>query len=193
MYLYGRDVDLLLAWLNGEEEIAFLVSDGEKRWRAVAEVDRLAEGDYMLWHIPTGPLPLLAEQVDGKDGLVDSPWEGWTERRAGADPAVPYFGAGHPGTIRLAVWPNGLPWQRKERSEPIIGLSDFQWIGNRYRIIGHPALPDTERWWKRLKRWTAKVGTIIPRKGPIDGERKEIYAFPEALKAISEGMDRSEL
>ena len=59
MYLHGNDLELLCEWLNAEKEIAFLVSNGERKWIAVDRVEKpLIEGKYILWHIPSGPIPV---------------------------------------------------------------------------------------------------------------------------------------
>ena len=108
MYLLDKDVEFLNDWLNQEEEIAFLVSNGHKRWIAKKEHNVSADigtqliGDgyalgmpnyveYYLWHIPSGQLPLLGDSGGTatlkltrehweKDGKVIDPWSGWTER-----------------------------------------------------------------------------------------------------------------
>ena len=193
MYLFDSDVDCLVSWLNSEDQIAYIVTNGERRWRATSTVDRLAEGHHVLWHIPSGPLPLVASITGGRNKMIADPWGGWCELRTGADPTIPWFGSGQTGVIRLELWPNGLPWQREKSKMPMIGLSDFQWVGNHYGIIGRRAHPETERWWRRLQRWVKKTGTRITREGPINIGRTEIYAFPAALKAISQGIDRSTL
>ena len=92
-----------------------LVEDGfRQRWKAVRTVERLKDGNHKLWHIPAGPLPLLAE--DGPDRDIHDPWEGWTERRSGADPTTPYFGAGHPAEIRLELWTRDHPYSKEEKA-----------------------------------------------------------------------------
>jgi hypothetical protein len=71
-----------------------------------------------------------------------------------------------------------------------IGLSGFEWIGNHYSQIGKRPDPSTERHWKALRRWVAKVAVKIPRTGDADGPAPEIFAFPEALAAIGDGTTR---
>ena len=45
MYLHGNDLELLREWLNAEKEIAFLISNGERKWIAVDRVEKpLIEG-----------------------------------------------------------------------------------------------------------------------------------------------------
>ncbi len=143
MYLDRPDTTLLLAWLNDDPEIAFLVLAGRKtrptkklrqllasgqgctfydigglsslvhienRWIAVPRLETLPDGRYTLWHVPSGPLPLLygnqpgqrgpacehphvgramtlAQALGREDGIIEDPWSGWVERNPGRTPA----------------------------------------------------------------------------------------------------------
>ena len=204
MYLLREDVEFLNDWLNQEEEIAFLVSNGNKKWIAKKQHDihsdigtqDFGEGynfkmpnyvEYNLWHISSGQLPLLGEfkgaklrfskTDNGEDGKVLDPWAGWTEIRTGANPRVPYFGSGHPGIIHLQI-------KKPQTNE--IPISCFGWIGNHYKIIGSAADASTEKFWSKLRRMAKKIGTHIPRSNETD-RKKEIYAFPTAYKEIKNG------
>jgi hypothetical protein len=73
-----------------------------------------------------------------------------------------------------------------------IGLSSIGWIGNRYKVIGRAAKPETERFWKRLRKFVACHATQIPRTGSLDGPDSEIYAFPTALAEIRNGRGQAE-
>jgi hypothetical protein len=183
LYVDNADLQQLLSWLNSDEEIAFIVSDGPKRWKAVSSLDKFGRGCYCIWHLPSGPLPLLGLGTI-KDSEVPDPWAGWTELRTGADPDTPYFGAGHPGIIWLNARPTAC------RNPKAIGLSSFEWIGNRYRVLGRPAAETTEKWWQRLRKSVKKVSHRIPRVGPCDGPLPEIWAFPSAHVAILSGVPR---
>jgi hypothetical protein len=205
MYLLDKDVGFLNDWLNQEEEIAFLVSNGNKKWIAKKEHDILADigtqkvadgltfaipnyAEYNLWHVPSGPLPLLEANAGGvklkfnkedwnKDGKVDNPWLGWKEIRTGANQRIPYFGAGHPGVIHLEI---NLPHEEEIR------ISSFGWIGNHYKMIGNGADSTTEGFWKKLRKMAIKVATQIPRSNNVN-YKKEIFAFPTAHKEIQNG------
>jgi hypothetical protein len=72
-----------------------------------------------------------------------------------------------------------------------IGMSGLQWIGNHYKVIGNAAKPETEKFWKRLRRFIASNSTRIPRAGPVDGPWPEIYAFKSALAEIQNGRARA--
>lgn len=205
MYLLGKDVEFLNDWLNQEDEIAFLVSNGHKKWIAKREHNVLADignqsvgdgndfafpnfAEYNLWHVPSGKLPLLDastgsvklkfNKVDwDEDGKVGNPWLGWEEIRTGANSRIPYFGAGHPGIIHLEI---NLPHDEEIR------MSSFSWIGNHYKMIGNGADQSTEEFWKKLRRMAKKVGTQIPRSNDPSG-KKQIFAFLTAYKEIKNG------
>jgi len=184
IYADDTDFQVLHGWLNQNEEIAFVISDGPSRWRAVHTVPSIDSRRICLWHIPSGPLPLLHPHPSKRIDSITDPWSGWSGLRDGADKSCPYFGAGHPGVFWLNHWPHG-------RREPQnIGLSSFEWIGNRYSVIGSPAPEVTEKFWQRLRRWIKKMAIQIPRSGPVDGEHPEIWAFPSALAAFRNGCSR---
>ncbi|RFM27501.1 hypothetical protein [Deminuibacter soli] len=205
MYLLDKDIDFLNDWLNQEEEIAFLVSNGHKKWIAKKEhtikndIGNQNFGDgynfvipnyaeYNLWHIPSGQLPLpeanngsvtlkFHKEDSNEDGKVDNPWLGWTEIRTGANSRIPYFGAGYPGVIHLEI---NLPHDQEIR------MSNFGWIGNHYKLIGNGAEQTTEKFWNKLRRMAKKIGTQIPRSNTLEG-KKEVFAFPTAYEEIKNG------
>ena len=189
MYLLRGDVELLVEHLDSDEEIAWLVGDGPGRWAAQPEHPPLEFPRYGLWHVPSGPLPLLAEGgSEAEDSLIEDPSSGWQEKLAGADSETPYFGPGHPGVYWLNLRTTGGSTSRGAE----IGMSSFEWIGNHYRAIGSPARPTTQRHWRRLRYWVAKHARRIPRIGRLNGpEPPEIYAFPAALSAINAGTKRA--
>jgi hypothetical protein len=191
LYIDADDLTQLVAWLNNEEVIAFIVPDGPKRWRAVRELDGLpADGRIALWHAASGPLPLVRSMVLHTllvpDGKIRDPFRGWREQRTGADPTCPYFGAGHPGVYWFDVH------TRSRHRGDGMGLSAFEWIGDRYKCIGHGASAVTRQWWNRLGRYIRRQAVRIPRKGAVDGPGPEIWAMPSALGRILEGCARSE-
>jgi hypothetical protein len=182
MYADRTDIQRVLALLNSDNEVAFIVKDGPKRWKAARTLDQFEDTRYCIWVRSGGSLPLM--RSDGTEGdLIENPWDGWTENRTGADSADPWFGPGHPAVVWLNV-------RTKGKGTSGIGLSSFEWIGNHYRIIGSPAPEAVEKWWQRLRRSIKKIGKRIPRDGPIDGSEPEIWALPSARNAIEQGAPR---
>ncbi len=182
LYLNKADLAQVFAWLNEEAEVAFIVSDGLRRWRAVKAMAEVSDGRFCLWHQQSGQLPLLRQGLP--DAFVDDPWAGWREELTGANSTLPYFGTGHPGIY----WLNAQTSSRW--SADAIGLSSFEWVGNHYKAIGKEAPPVTKQWWERLKRWVKKQAVRIPRDGRWDGPEKEIWTFPDALEEIKSGKHR---
>ena len=186
IYAAPQDLSEVFAFLDQSSELAFIISDGSGRWRATSVVERVSTPQpkrYCLWHVPSGPLPLLRAD-DREPGSIVDPFGGWQEERGGADPACPFFGAGHPGVIWLNVSPDNLDTVSQIRA---MGLSSFEWIGNRYRIIGFPALAVTERFWKSLRQWVQQRASKVPRGGPTRPTPPEIWAFRHARELFSQG------
>jgi len=183
IYATEQDIQSIFEFLNNEEEIAFIVSDGPGKWIPKKQLQYEGDIRYCIWHVPSGPLPLI-RQNDQEDGLIEDPWQGWKEERSGSDPKNPYFGAGHPGII----WLNARAVSKRNPNS--IGLSSFEWIGNWYRIIGNAAPEATEKFWKRMGRRVKKGAIRIPRDGAWDGEKPEIWALPDAQIKIKSGIER---
>jgi hypothetical protein len=179
MYLAHDDLDRLAKHLFNESELAFIVPSGPRRWRAVHEAMQLHDGRHCLWHVASGPLPLVRQDPQ-EPGLVTDPSSGWTEERSGADPTQPYFGAGHPGIFWLNI--------RGEVSDSGIGLSSFEWIGRRYAGLGSEPSEATERLWNRLKGWVRRNACQVPRGGPLQVSKPEVWAFPSAHALLEGGL-----
>jgi hypothetical protein len=185
IYCNESDQQEILSYLNEHEEIAFIVSDGPGRWIATRRIESLEPETYCLWHIPSGPLPLLRGLMD-TPGEIVNPFDGWTEIRPGADASLPYFGPANPGVIWLNI--HGMKTD-KLSGAPLVGLSSFGWIGNHYRIIGIPAKIETETFWKMLRKWTRKQARLVPRGGPGKLVRPEIWAFRGASDMFENGIE----
>src|SRR5262245_28192381 len=142
IFVDENDAESIVRWLNDAPDIAFLIGDGPKRWKAVTAVDRLMDGQWGLWQHTGEPLTLL--HVSGPDEVISNPWEGWLEQRAGSNSTIPYFGPGHASTFWLDVWTRHRPYCPSERTtlqvldsrwtgqKDCLSLSGFQWIGARY-------------------------------------------------------------
>ena len=181
MYIIEEDLADLSEWLNAEESISLIQSAGEHQWKAFSEFQISQDGRHCLYHSGGDPLPLLGENPNEENETITNPFEGWSEKRSGANPNSPYFGAGHPSIFWLNVRMEG---------KDSIGMSSFEWIGNHYSVIGKTAPPVTKKWWERLRRWTKKQTIKVPRSGVLDGEKKEIWAFGGALEAFKAGQRR---
>ena len=166
-----EDFRTILAYLSDHPDVAFIVRAGPGRWRAVGRLDRVDVDRIGLWHIPSGPLPLLAAKPVEPSRPIDDPWRGWTEQAPGFDRSSPYFGPGHPSVIWLLYNPHG-PGTRHG-----VGISEFEWLGNYYSVIDLPAAPATEQFWRDLRRWI--VRQTVRRDDPTDSR-----AFPSAMAKI---------
>jgi hypothetical protein len=183
MYASEKDHQELLDYLNKSDEIAFIVSNGDRKWKAVHTIEAMPHGRYALWHIPAGPLPLMRRGEETKETIAD-PFAGWEEAERGGDLTMPWFGPGPIGILRLTVRASA----QTSSGEPLVGMSSFEWIGNHYRIIGSAADPSTEKFWKALKRWVKKVAVRVPRGGPSVDTKPEIWAFADAQVLFSENV-----
>lgn len=179
--IYAVEADRPAIFGLVDDEIAFIIPDGPGRWRASRSIDQDNVQTVALWHIQSGALPLLGPTADSPDGEVPNPWAGWTECRAGAVRAQPYFGPGHPGIIWLTIAPVG-----KEPSS-ICGRSGFEWIGNRYAVLGSPAVKATELWWKRLRRKVAQLGEKVPYGNDPAMAAHTLWALPAAYALLAQG------
>lgn len=177
MYLEPEDVNILLNWLNEDEEIAFFKSIGPKQWCAVNKVESL-EVINVLWHTRYQNLPLF-KGVNEKKEIIGDPWSGWTE--VITSPTGPYFG-NCPGIIHLGILVNRYILNENKEQVDVILISGFNWIGNYFRSIGNPALKETENWWKTLRKKVTKIS----KKFSLEGNWS-VYAFPDALKSIETG------
>jgi hypothetical protein len=212
MYLLEPDVEFLNDWLNAEEEIAFLVSNGPGHWIAkkehailpdigtqtigrglysnippemAAEIKIPGFVEYALWHIPSGRLPLLT------DGPVKLKFkkEDWETKDTVGDPWRGWKELRSGANPRVPYFGDTTSVLHLKIQLPlaeVISMSGFGWIGNYNSIIGNRAVPSTEKFWSRLRRMAKKVAVHIPRANRND-IKKEIYAFPSAYSAIRSG------
>jgi hypothetical protein len=60
MYVNEKDARVLLTWLAESAQVAFLLSDGIGRWKAVHELNELPNAPVEMWHIPSDPCPSWA-------------------------------------------------------------------------------------------------------------------------------------
>lgn len=175
--MYAADTDILnlLSYLNDSEEIAFILPNGHMKWIAVNRVEKFDAGTYWLWHIPSGPLPL--RQKNEVEGEIENLFEGWTEAYERTNANRPPLG-NHVGVITINIRPTFV-----DDGTEFIRMSSFEWIGNHYRLIGFPAHPSTENFWKALKRWIRKSAKQVSRGGPAYNHKPEIWDLTMRRKA----------
>ncbi len=199
MYLIDADMAKLLSWLNSDREIAFICPNGKKSWIAKQTRESISEGRHILWHVPSGPLPLYrrsAKDILGaifrkrlelpglpleEDGFIKDPWSGWKGPCEASNSNVPFL-----GSIPQIFTLDYLPITQTESGQIEIGLSHIGWIGGRYSSLGQLPTKEAKNWWKRLNNWVRKIATKIPR-GNIKDWEPEAWAFPSALMEINAG------
>ena len=202
-YANERDTEELLQWLIDQKEIAFILPDGERRWKAFDRValPQVVGRKICLWHVPSGPLPLL-QPGEQADLLVENPWEGWTELRTGADPSSPYFGPRPDTVFRMRLAPTSQrisvpdPGLQFKMASPlgtrVIGRSDFEYPGKSQRR-SKAALA----FWNRLAGHLSAIGICVdalgwlsPDKNPTPDRVKDnddYIALPGALAEMRHG------
>ena len=180
MYLVDDDVPLLCRMLAEDPDVALVRAEGPGRWKAQRDVPTLRDGQYALWHVPSGPITLVSTDLAAKSKRVANPFAGWREIVKPFEKGVPWFGPGPLGivylTVRRKAGPPGRtfspmtqrPWRAP--ADEVIGLSEISWIGNHYSILGRPAHESTVRWWKSLG----------------GGWRRQRCAFPAAGRSAAD-------
>lgn len=177
LYITEMDLGVISDWLCAETDIALVIRTGEYQWKVIDVFSIVEPGEYYLYHIPSGPLPLLDANQKGEGQVVTDPYKGWTGRCNGANSALPFFGTADQAIFTLSV---------KFQPQGTIGISSFGWVGNHFGIIGFPATESSTKWWARLRRWVKSQATRVPRSG---SNTPEIWAFKHALQRINQGAN----
>jgi hypothetical protein len=191
------DARLLLNHLNADTNIAFIIHDGPRwnetkrpatgegfteiscghpdhhqRWRAVRPVDRFEAtdcGEHTLWHVPSGPLPMLKAGRNEPNATVPDPWAGWVEEHPNQHDDKPAFGEGlGPKVVidlRLMTCHQDCPFT----------ASEIQWQ--------FPS-PEARQWWIRFEAWVAQ--NAVKLEDPLGGD--VFWAFPSALRRLKGGL-----
>ncbi len=187
-YATSEDIKDIIKYINDQEDLAYIVADGPNKWIAKNTVDILEATEHFIWHIPSGPLPLLREV--GQDPLtIDEPFKGWTQLRNTGNLSLPYFGPGHPGVFQMDLYNHKSPVQ-PEADYTNLSRHSLGWIGNHYKILGNGAKEITEKRWKSLRKWVQKQSKKVPYGGPnyVNGDGQlEVYAFKDAQRLFAEG------
>jgi hypothetical protein len=187
IYATSLDVELLRTWINEDPGVAWIVKANEENgiytWQAKTKISVLAEQDYAIWHIRSGPLNIPSGSKDKADILVPDPFSGWQQARGHSGATRPWFGANLPG-------PYNFRFREAGKEAPTsIGRSGFSWALDRFKSIGKPAPPDAIRWWLRLKRHVTANATEIRWPDPKNS-RSKAFVFADALKQAEAGRHR---
>src|SRR5262245_19283928 len=95
LYADEEDFKTIHEHLNQSDEIAYLLPDGSRffraRWRAVRSLPRMDSARLCLWHVPSGALPLVSRLLSKEPGTIRDPWAGWTGMRDGNYANCPFF------------------------------------------------------------------------------------------------------
>ena len=178
---YATEDDLadLNQVLASERDLALLQPEGGKQWRAVLDYTLRDDGRHVLWHVPSGSLPLMPESGTGDAiGEIADPFAGWTHLRV--RDGQPYFG-NSTGILRLNLRIHSA------KAESSFGMSSIEWIGNYFWALGRVAPEVTKKRWNRLRRQFSKFGPRVPR-GWLDRDRRpEVFALPAARTLLQSG------
>jgi hypothetical protein len=178
LHATAKDIASLRDWINDSDDVAWIVKVAQSgqsyAWKATYRIDTLAEQQYAIWHIRSGPLNIPSGKPSVPDALVSDPFQGWTQALDHGDATAPWFGANLPGPYSFQFRESG-----KERSDSL-GRSDFYWALDRYKAIGKPAHSEAKRWWQRLRRFIEQSSTKVP--WPDQSGRHSTFVFPEAFE-----------
>lgn len=185
-YATKDDVQVIRDWINAEPEVAWIVKvngvNRRYRWRAVFELEQIEEGEYSIWHVPSGPLNVPSGKLGVPDRIVANPFAGWSQTLASEGCTLPWFGANLPGPYCFRFRENG------KEAAGSLGRSEFAWAANRFHAIGKPAHPQAVKWWNRLRRFLQVHSTKRPW---VEGWPTPVaYVFPQALLEIDSGRPR---
>jgi hypothetical protein len=196
----GDDLPLLLARLNDDADIAFIVEkdsgvvagSGARwvRYQLQSRVDALPDGNHRLWHAAGHPLSAHPDDLPaGTD-----PWAGWVVTSDGTHSIGSITPALASSIVHLKLSSRHLPYTADELRSTIpfsfwldgrtlLASSEVSWMANRYSIIGSPAHPATLKWWGRFQRWMrANTTALRPHR------QVTFHAFPSALERLRAGI-----
>ena len=188
IYATKLDSHEIRQWINEEAEVTWIIKvdekDGIHSWKAVNAIDTLAEQEYALWHIGSGPLNVPSGIRGAPGQIVSDPFAGWSEGKSGTDATRPWFGTNLPGPYHFKFMEAGC------EAPGSLARSDMSWAQDRYKSIGKPAHPDAMRWWKKLHRFVGKSSVQIPLTSTAGGKSSSAYVFPDAKLQIDQGRHR---
>jgi hypothetical protein len=208
-----QDARLILDRLNVDPDIAFIIHDGPRsyetaqpssevgitaqigtghpehrqRWRAVWDLEQFEEntaGDHILWHVPSGPLPLI--RAGQTERMISDPWAGWIEEEPNQWQDAPYFGWRFYGTIQLQLNARHLAYTETELKT--LRVLNHYWMQNDGLYVSHfqskLSSAEAEQWWARFEGWVSS--TAVKLKDQTGGN--EVWTFPSALQRLKAGL-----
>lgn len=183
VYATLADVDAIRGWINADESVAWIVktreSDMNYWWEARRTLDVIAEQDYAIWHMASGPLNVPSGSPDVPDIVVNDPFQGWAQTLDHPGATAPWFCANLPGPFHFRFKESGTEGRGS------LGRSGFSWARDRYKPIGKPASPATRKWWAKLKRFIEANSMATELTAP--GGEISAYVFPRAARDYSLG------
>lgn len=182
--IYGveSDASLILDLLNQDENIAFIVKDGDEgnrsRWKAVREIAELPSWQH-IWFVSNTRLPLLWYEHRFL-AFVEDPWHGWLEVMSSHDKATPYWGPClFPSIFKLA--------SNYSIKNDCIQLSSVQWV-NEKGVVDESTEKEIRKWWRGFERKLAKISTKVSR---VPGGTPNAYCLPAAYELSLQGVTRN--
>ena len=75
MYLDVADLPIIQEFLNGEDEIVFVVPSEHGSYAAIKSIVLQPNAAYTIWHLPCGDIPQDCRSLDGS--INTDPWTKW--------------------------------------------------------------------------------------------------------------------
>jgi hypothetical protein len=143
VYASWADVEEIRRFVNEDPEVAWIVKADQSgcnyKWRACLQVESIAEQDYAIWHMRSGPLNIPSGSPNKRDKVVTDPFRGWNQVLDGESHTAPWFGGNLPGPYSFRFRESG------GEKAGALGRSGFNWLLDRYKSIGMPAHPEAKR------------------------------------------------
>jgi len=183
MHFYASTADLPLVQdtVAADADLALLASEKGNWWKATLDVTLAGDGRYALWHVPTGPLPLMPGDGGDATAMIDDPFGGWRQLRFSDLDGRPFFDSS-PGVLWLDLH------TKAKQPGCNLGMSSIDWIGNRFWALGRTAPEVTKKRWNKLRRDFSRLGPRVPRGGINEEGKPEVIALPGALEMLREGV-----
>ena len=73
MYLDAADIPIIQEFLNGEDEIVFVVPSEHGSYVTIKSIVLQPNAAYTIWHLPCGDIPQDCRSVDGSSTRIPGP------------------------------------------------------------------------------------------------------------------------